>query len=78
VAEIPSPSGRGTRAEAEYDGSGNLIFWGTAAVTVTTDMPNWKIAKLTYDGSGNLLTMKWANGAKFASVWDDRAGLTYL
>ena len=78
MAQIPSPDGLGTRCEAEYDGSGNLIYFGTTAVGNATSAATWKIGKFTYDGSNNLLNVKWANGAQFTSVWNDRASLTYL
>jgi len=62
----------------EYDGNGNLIYYGTSYSGAAFSEPKWKIMKLAYDGNGNLLTRLWAGGVEsFTQIWDNRAGLTY-
>ena len=64
--------------ECDYDGSGNLIYFGQAQEGSATSVANWKINKLTYDGSGNMLSMLDANGRNtFESIWDNRLGYAY-
>lgn len=62
----------------DFDGSGNLIYFGIAIPGTPQNIPAWQIKKLTYDGSGNLTRIQWANGTRdFASIWDNRTTLTY-
>lgn len=64
--------------EFDYDGSGNLIYFGRAQESSPTSKACWEIQKLTYDGSGNLLTMLYANGEPtFKNIWDNRVVLSY-
>lgn len=64
--------------QMDYDGSGNVIYYGLAAPGSATAQAVWQIKKLAYSGGGNLTSILWANGAKtFASVWDNRAALSY-
>jgi YD repeat-containing protein len=65
-------------SKGDYDGSGNLIYYGRAAIGSATSSAVWAIRKLTYDVSGNLLTIQWANGnANYVNVWDNRASYSY-
>jgi len=77
MSGIGNVIGGGTRSEAEYDASNNLIFWGTSAAGSLTSAAVWRIVKFTYDASNNLLTAKWADKARFTQVWDDRGSLSY-
>jgi YD repeat-containing protein len=64
--------------EADYDGSGNLIYFGLAQPGTPVGTATWGIRKFTYDGSGNLLSVLWANGVtNFNAAWTGRAGLSY-
>ncbi len=64
--------------ELDYDGSGNVIYFGEALAGTATSAAGWRIKKLTYSGTGNLLTALWAGGSNtFVNIWDNRAGLTY-
>lgn len=63
----------------DYDGSGNLVYYGVSAPRAATADALWQIRKFEYDGSGNLLSVKYAAGYKdFNQIWDNRAALTYL
>lgn len=63
----------------DYDGSGNVVYIGTAFPAQVSSEAVWQIRKLSYDGSGNVLSILYADGNKnFDNVWDARAGLTYL
>lgn len=62
----------------DYDGSGNLIYFGSAEPGSAKNAAKWKISKLTYDGSNKLLDIQWADGdLEEDNVWNDRASLTY-
>ena len=62
----------------EFDGSGNLIYVGTAAPGALSSEPVWVIRKLTYDGSGNIATILYAGGSPaVVRIWDNRAAYTY-
>lgn len=64
--------------ELDYDGSGNVIYFGLAVPGSLTSAAVWQIRKFNYSGGGNLLAVLWANGVKtFNSVWDNRTGLSY-
>ena len=62
----------------DYDGSGNLVYFGLAATGTADAASSWQIRKFLYDGSGNLLDILWANGVNaFNQAWTGRAGLSY-
>lgn len=62
----------------EYDGSGNLIYYGRAAPGTAASAAAWSIMELTYDVNDNLTSIQWAGGTKaFEHVWDNRASLSY-
>lgn len=62
----------------EYDGSNNLVYYGSAPVGTATSDAGWQIVNLAYDGSNNLVSYLYANGSsQYDQVWDDRAGLSY-
>jgi hypothetical protein len=64
--------------ELDYDGSGNVIYFGLAATGTGLGIAAWQIRKLTYDGAGNLLSMLYANGSTaFNSAWNNRGALSY-
>lgn len=63
---------------ADYDGSGNLVYFGKAEPQVASSDALWQVRKLTYDASGNLTRTQWADGDRnFDNVWDNRTSLTY-
>jgi YD repeat-containing protein len=77
LGNIPSAPNPGA-SSLDFDGSGNLIYFGIAIPGTPQDTAEWQIRKLTYDGSGNLLTITWADGVRsFNHAWDDRVSLTY-
>ncbi len=54
-----------------------VTYVGKAAPTTTTDLPQWKIIRLTSTAGGNL-TLEYAGGTTlYNKVWDNRASLTY-
>ena len=62
----------------DYDGSGNMIYQGTADPGTAKSAAGWRIAKFTYDGSGNLTDIQLADGdLNYDNVWNDRASLSY-
>jgi hypothetical protein len=65
----------------DYDGSGNLIYHGTAKPGSLTSAAVWMIRKYTYTsvaGSDVISLKQWANGkATFENIWDNRAALSY-
>jgi YD repeat-containing protein len=62
----------------DYDGSGNLIYYGKALPGALVSDPAWSIQKITYDGSGNVVGVGWAEGNKdFTHVWNARATISY-
>ena len=62
----------------DYDGSGNMIYYGAALPGSANSDLAWQVQKLEYDGSGNLLSVTYANGSfNYDQAWDDRAGLSY-
>jgi len=64
--------------ELDFDGNGNVIYFGFAAPGSSVDDSVWQIKKLIYSGTGNLLSIFWANGASsFINAWSGRAGLSY-
>ena len=66
-------------AEMEYDGSGNLIYYGKAAPGTAVGASAWQIRRLDYDGSGNLTDILFAGGTKdFVKAWTGRAGYAYF
>ena len=61
----------------EYDGSSNLIYFGSALPGSAKAAAVWRIAKLTYSGT-DMTDLQWADGnSQFDNVWDDRASLSY-
>jgi len=63
--------------EFDYDGSGNLIYFGRAPIGSATSAASWMIVKLTYTGS-NPTSLLYAGGAAtFDKIWDNRAGYSY-
>lgn len=61
----------------DYDGSGNVLYIGTAKAGSLESVAVWQIQKFTYTG-GNLTGSLWAAGSPaFDSVWADRASLSY-
>jgi len=63
---------------AEYDGSGNLLYLGLAAPGTANGSSGWLISKFTYDGSNRVLTKRFAGGnLDYTKVWDNRAALSY-
>lgn len=78
VTDRAAPIPLGYIAEGDYDGSGNLIYWGLAKPGTSTATPAWQIRRLDYSGTGNLLDMLYANGSRnFEQAWTGRAGFSY-
>jgi len=70
--------GSGHIIQMDFDGSGNLIYFGRAKAGAPTSLGAWQIRRLTYSGTGNLLSALYANGAPvYNNVWDDRTSLSY-
>lgn len=62
----------------DYDGSGNLIFYGRAAMGSIKSAAVWQIRRFLYDGVGNLTDIRWAGSSSdYVNIWDNRAGLSY-
>jgi len=62
----------------DYDGSGNVIYFGIAEPGTAVGTAAWQIRKLDYSGSGNLLDVGYANGSRaFNQAWTGRGGLSY-
>lgn len=62
----------------DYDGSGNLLYIGSAEPGSATSAARWLIKKVTVDGSGNITRVAFANGSPNSDqVWDNRAALSY-
>jgi len=61
----------------DYDGNGQLIYQGKAAIGSASSTASWQIKKLAWTG-GQMSSMKWADGNDdFDNIWDNRAGLSY-
>lgn len=64
--------------EFDYDGSGNVIYYGIAGTGTPQATASWQIRKLAYSGTNNLLSMLYANGSRsFANAWTNRVALSY-
>jgi len=62
----------------EYDGSGNAIYVGIAAIGSSKGALVWQIKKITYDASNNATDIQWASGVQtFTKEWDERANYQY-
>jgi hypothetical protein len=63
--------------EFDYDGLGNLQYFGKADPGSNTSSSVWQIRKITYAGA-NMSSILFANGSNsFNSAWTDRANLSY-
>lgn len=63
---------------AEYDGSGNLIYLGAASPSTADADQAWLIAFFTYSAGGLMLTKRFALGTLYYNQrWTDRASLAY-
>jgi hypothetical protein len=61
----------------DYDSNGNVIYAGSAAPGTASSAAAWSIKRYTYVG-GNVTVIEWAGGDnRMASIWDNRAGLSY-
>jgi len=62
----------------EYDVNGNMVYMGEAPTGAPTNLPYWRIRKMTYDNNGNITSQLWAEGSlEFMFVWDNRTLYTY-
>ena len=62
----------------EYDGTGNLLYKGSAPAGSLKSEPSWNIEKFIYNGEGNLTDVQATVGGLGDNVWDDRASLSYM
>ena len=63
--------------EKDFDGSGNLIYFGLANPGSATSAASWQIRKITWTGA-NPTSTRYAGGSRgFTNIWDNRAGLSY-
>ena len=68
----------GFSRQLDYDGAGNLLYYGRALPGTALSAANWAIMKLDYDLNENVTSIRWAGGTKeFEYVWDNRASLSY-
>lgn len=58
------------------DEVGNITYVGKAIPNSPTNQPVWQIQRLLELGGGDF-EAKWADGAAFSQIWDNRASLTY-
>ena len=63
--------------EMDFDGSGNLIYFGLANPGSATSAASWQIRKITWTG-GNPVSSLYAGGSRaFTNIWDSRVGYSY-
>ena len=61
----------------EFDGLGNVLYFGKAEVGSLESASLWQIRKFGYTGP-NLTSILFAEGDdSFIHIWDDRTSLTY-
>lgn len=61
----------------EYNGDGNVLYFGRALPGSAKSSAVWQVRKFTYSGQ-NLTDVQWADGnTKYDNVWNDRASLSY-
>jgi hypothetical protein len=64
---------------AEYDSSGNLLYYGRAPSGSTASQSVWQIRKLAYDASNNLVNWKYVSGdSSYIYSWDLRTVYSYF
>lgn len=64
--------------QMDYDGSGNVIYFGIAEPGTAVGTAAWQIRRLDYSGGGNVLDVVYANGSRaFNQAWTGRLALAY-
>ena len=62
----------------DYDGNGNILYYGIAVPGSLDSEAKWKIYKYTYNASGKMSKTRLAQGeTAFNKVWDLRTTYTY-
>ena len=62
----------------DYDGNGNMIYYGAAAPGTPSSTALWQIVQMSYDGNSQLISVLYANGSfNYGQIWDNRATLSY-